>query len=388
MPSRRIDTKKAEALARWEAAHGLGPQDPKVTRLKRPTAPAAGDAPRARVPLRHKPTPEERMAETMERMNIKPLPQAENLPPYDVTQPTRYPEPDTHRAMRASYRKAIKAEGITAAALRDWREHVMQLTPEQLAELVRVTPRTIRDWENGKSRIPFAMWWVMYCTLTPAEDLPSRNAARATQYPAADMGGDVRMHIERHYGYALKPHDITAADFQHWRVHFMLLTVKQAAALVRVTPKTILDWESGKSDIPFSMWWVMHTTMQDPKHFLTRPGFHDFRVDYEDGEARLCSTRHPDISYSVYDLYLSRAAVGELASLRSELAQMNARIDGLTAENTRLRQALKGNGVTRELQAMHTRLSALVQQLATADVLSFPDADEHVDVMPLKQATA
>ncbi|PPK41027.1 hypothetical protein B0G57_1466 [Trinickia symbiotica] len=302
MPSRRIDTKKAEALARWEAAHGLGPQDPKVTRLKRPAAPAS-TAQRESAGRRHRPTtPEERMAETMERLNLKPLQAADNLPPYDVTRATRYPAvPWT------------EADGV-------------------------------RKLELIKSR----------------------------------------------YAFAMREQRITAGDFKSWREHFMFLTVEQAADLVRVTPRTIRNWESGKSEIPFAMWWVMHTTMQDPEYFLTRPGFHDFHIEHIEGEPFLCSSTYPDIRYSPSDLHLNRSALSQLYDLRAEIQRQAARLDEMTAENTRLRQALKAKGLTHELQAMHDHLSSLMKKLATADVVEFPGVAVEApdEVIPLKQATA
>lgn len=302
MPSPQVDKEKAAALARWEEANGLGPQDPKVTRLRRPAEKATPEKKRLPAQRRQPVTKAERLAENLVRFGLKPLPAADNLPPYDVTRATRYPAvPWT------------EADGVRKLEL-----------------------------------------------------------------------------IKRRYAFAMQEQRITAGDLRNWREHFMFLTVEQAAALVRVTPRTIRNWESGKSEIPFAMWWVMHCTMQDPEYFLTRPGFHDFHIEHIDGEAYLCSTTYPDIRYSPSDLFLNRSALGQLADLRGEIARQAARIDEMTAENTRLRQALKAKGLTHELQAMHDHLSSLMKKLATADVVDFPGVDIEApdEVLPLKQATA
>ena len=90
------------------------------------------------------------------------------------------------------------------------------------------------------------------------------------------------------------------------------------------------------------MWWVMHSSLQDPEYFLSRPGFHDFYIKYTpDGEAALCSRTWPDICYTPSDLYTNRAALSAVSSLQSKVAAQEQTIDELTAESTRLRQMMK-----------------------------------------------
>jgi hypothetical protein len=303
MPSRQVDAEKAAALARWEEANGLGPQDPKVTRLQRPAKPATPAKKVSSARRRRQMTATERLADALVQLDLKPLKAAENLPPYDVTRATRYP--------------AV-----------EWTK------------------------EDGVRKLDLIM---------------------------------------KRYAFAMQEQRITAGDLRNWREHFMFLTVEQAAAMVRVTPRTVRNWESGHSEIPFSMWWVMHCTMQDPEYFLTRPGFHDFYIEHCDGEAFLCSSTHPDIRYTAGDLFLNRSAINELFNLRSQIERQAARLDEMAAENTRLRQALKAKGLTQELQAMHDQLSSLMKRMATADVVDFPEpasTQEQADVIPLKQASA
>lgn len=303
MPSRQVNVEMTQALERYNEVNGLGPQDPKVTRLRRTAKPATPAKKISSAKRRRQMTAAERLSEALAQLDLKPLPAAENLPPYDVTRATRYP--------------AV-----------EWTK------------------------EDGVRKL----------------DL-----------------------IKKRYAFAMQEQRITGEDLRNWREHFMFLTVEQAAALVRVHRTTMRRWELGVLEIPFSMWWVMHCTMQDPEYFLTRPGFHDFYIEHCDGEAFLCSSTHPDIRYTAGDLFLNRSAINELFNLRSQIQRQAALLDEMEAENTRLRQALKAKGLTQELQAMHDQLSSLMKKLATADVVDFPEPDraaEHVDVIPLKQASA
>jgi DNA-binding transcriptional regulator YiaG len=233
-----------------------------------------------------------------------------------------------------------------------------------------------------------------FTPLKPAKDLPPYDVTKATRYSEAVMwtakDGAARLdRILKRYAHVMKPQGITASDFKSWREHFMLMTVDQLAALVRVTPRTVRNWENGESEIPFSMWWVMHSTVQDPENFLTRPGFHDFYIEYVDGEAVLCSSKWPDIRYTAADLFFNRCALSEVHSLRAQMERQESRLNELTAENTKLRQMLKAKGLTTELQAMHEQLTALMQKITTADVVEFPEpAKNEADIIPLKQATA
>lgn len=213
------------------------------------------------------------------------------------------------------------------------------------------------------------------------ESIPAYEVDNPTRYPAAkieDAGKLVLTNILRRYEYAMKPQGITPGDFKNWRQHFMLMSTDQLASLLRVTGRTIRGWESGKTKIPFSVWWVMHVTLQDPERFLTRPGFHDFYIDYRDGEARLCSYAYPEIRWSATDLYFNRCALNEVLDLRRTIEKQSNAYQNLEAENTRLRQLLKKKGISNELEALQEKISDLAKRLNTADVLDFIADPEQV----------
>lgn len=231
--------------------------------------------------------------------------------------------------------------------------------------------------------------------LQPAEDLPPYDVTSPTRYPAAPMNsaiGDERLrYILKRHEWVMKPQGISPGDFRNWRQYSMLMTPEQLAELVRVSPRTVRNWENGTTPIPFSMWWVMHCTLQDPEYFLTRPGFHDFyiRYDHAKGEAVLCSHTWPDIQCTPHELYLFRSALGQVGTLQSQVAQQQKEIDALTAENTRLRQMLKAGTVANELAAMHEHIGNLLKQMHTADIVSFPEVAPTPEVIDFpRQATA
>lgn len=231
--------------------------------------------------------------------------------------------------------------------------------------------------------------------LKKADDIPAYDVTRATRYDEVVMwkrAGDERLDATlKRYEWVMKPQGVTAADFKNWREHIMLMNHEQLGALVRVNERTIRNWENGTSEIPFAMWWVMHSTLQDPDYFLTRPGFHDFYIGYDHnrGEATLCSHTWPDIRCTPTDLYVQRAAVNQVGAQRYQLEQKDKEIAELTAQNTKLRQMLKEGTVAAELTAMHEHIGTLLKRMHTADVLAFPDVETTSDIIPFpRQASA
>lgn len=290
MPSLLDDNDMAAALARYEAANGFAPVDPKVTPMRgrgrpRKTAPAVPPGPK---PGKRQ-TPEQERERLLALYKLEPLRKAESLPAYDVTDVTRYP------------------------AVPEWKAHK--------------NPNVTRIWQR--------------------------------------------------YSYAMPEHSISPASLKLWREHVAYMSPDQVAQMVRVDVKTVRNWESGKSAIPFTMWWVMHCTLQDPEFFLDRPGFHDFYIEYDRDRNQpvLCSHTWPDIRVSPTDLYIQRTATSRLFQLEVQLAAKQREVDELTAENTRLRQMLKAGTVADELAAMHTHIGNLLAKMHTADVVEFPAAE-------------
>lgn len=227
--------------------------------------------------------------------------------------------------------------------------------------------------------------------LPKAEEIQPYDVTKPTRYPEVVMwnttGSAMLDKVLKRYAHIMKPQGITPQDFNMWREHFMLMSPEQLGALIRVSPRTVRAWESGQSRIPFSMWWVMHVTLQDPAYFLTRPGFHDFYIEYIDGVAHLCSYSYPDIRWTPTDLYFNRCALNEVLSLRREVKEHIEKFQALETENTRLRRMLKTRGVTAELEAMQAHISDLMKRVHTADVMQFEVASEaECDTPPAHKA--
>lgn len=216
--------------------------------------------------------------------------------------------------------------------------------------------------------------------LPKAEKIERYDVTKPTRYPEVVMwntaGSLMLDNILKRYAHIMGPQGVTPLDFKMWREHFMLMNPEQLGALVRVPASVIREWESGETPIPFSMWWVMHVTMQDPEYFLTRPGFHDFYIEYVEGKAYLCSHSYPDIRWTATDLYFNRCALNEVLCLREQIKRQEECQQALTAENTRLRQMLKTEGVTAELQSMYDHIGAMMKRIQTADVMRFQAPQE------------
>ena len=130
----------------------------------------------------------------------------------------------------------------------------------------------------------------------------------------------------------MKAQVLSPRDFKMWREYYMLMKPEQLGALLRVTARTVRSWEGGASRISFSMWWVMHVTMQNQEYFLTRPGFHDYYIEYRDGVPSLCSRSWPDIRWMATDLYVNRCAVSEVTRLRVVIEKRDESLRNLAAE--------------------------------------------------------
>jgi len=404
MPSKRdipSDTKKA--LERYYAAQGHS-TDPKVTQLR--TQQAADEARAVQKAALKEEERKRRLAERntgrinsmLTRYRQAPLEEV-TPPPYDVAKvdcsrnkpPFFAPIKEFVRNVPRRVADKGGENGIEPATLKTWREQHLGMTVDQLAALIRVTSRTVRMWESGKSRIPFAMYWVMK-QLQPS-DLPEGfDASKPTRYAKPVMVDNGRITLDgilRRNAFIMKEHGVSALALQHWRLHMLYMSPEQLAELVRVPVKTVLAWESGETPIPFSMWWVMHSTLQDPAVFLTRPGFHNFYIDYYDGEAVLCSRTHPDIRYTVTELYTGKVALKGIEALHQQLEQQVRLNEELVAENTRLRQMAKTGAVAQELAAMQAHIADLLKRMNTADVLPFPETEPAGQVVDFpRQASA
>lgn len=290
---------------------------------------------------------------------------------------------DTQKALARYYAAEGHSEDPKVKPLRAPRR---AKAPAPAKRKKAMTPQELRD-------SVLAMYRLQH--LQKAENLPPYDVTSSTRYPAAPMStrlGDERLkHILKRYEWVMKPQGVSPVELKHWRENIMYMNTEQLASLVRVNERTIRNWESGTSEIPFSMWWVMHSTLQDPGYFLTRPGFHDFYIDYDrnTGEPVLTSHTWPEIRATPTNLYFNQAALNQVGQLQAKVGQLEQKVDQLTAENTRLRQMVKAGTVAAELQAMHAHIGGLLKQMHTADIVAFPETEQTAQVVDFpRQASA
>jgi hypothetical protein len=291
---------------------------------------------------------------------------------------------DTQKALARYYAAEGHSEDPKVKPLRAPRAKAK--APAQRRKSTKLTPAEFRDSVMRMYRLQ---------ELKKAEDLPAYDVTNPTRYPAAPMStrlGDERLrNILTRYQWVMKEQGISPEELKFWRENVMCMNTAQVAALVRVNERTVRNWESGTSEIPFSMWWLMHCTLQDPGYFLTRPGFHDFYIDYDraSGEPVLCSYTYPEIRATPTNLYFNQAALNQVGQLQAKVGQLEQKVNQLTAENTRLRQMVKAGTVAAELQAMHAHIGGLLKQMHTADIVAFPETEQTAQVVDFpRQASA
>lgn len=215
----------------------------------------------------------------------------------------------------------------------------------------------------------------------PDVPLPQRQlpVSKKTGMPVRRTGVHETHGLPQWYERALRVDELTPTAFAHWRKNYVQLTIDECARLFRVSAGLVKRWERGTASIPFAAWYVMHCYLQSPDVWVSRCGFSDLYVEYQDGEAFLCSAEWPDIRYSHGQLVYLSQAVSRLHGIEGEIERMRQRIGELEQENVTIRQMFKQNAVTQELQAMHERLSSLLAQVSTADVYSLSQRRDQQD---------
>lgn len=137
---------------------------------------------------------------------------------------------------------------------------------------------------------------------------------------------------------------------------------------MRVSPQQIRSWESGRSPIPFAVWYMMHSLLQSPDVWLARCGFADLYVEYRNGEAYLRSATYPGVRFTHAQLCYYELAMRRLDTLQKEHREVCAQLEALRAENADLRNMFARGHVTAELRDMSDRLRELLGRIGTADV--------------------
>jgi DNA-binding transcriptional regulator YiaG len=148
----------------------------------------------------------------------------------------------------------------------------------------------------------------------------------------------------------------------------MGMTTNQCAAYLRVTDRTIRNWESGDVPVQFSAFELMRIVFESAAFKLSHKEWDGWFIS---DEGQLVS---PDVSCSFTpgDLNYFSFNRSEAAKLANETYRLQTELDKATAENTRLRQLFLSQGLVDELAAMKEQVNRLMETVATAKVIPFP----------------
>jgi DNA-binding transcriptional regulator YiaG len=218
-----------------------------------------------------------------------------------------------------------------------------------------------------------------WCARTPEE-------IKETKHPIKALNGRNGQAIWQKKILELDP--VGPLDLKHWRLYYLNITQDECARLLRIPLTTYVKWEAGKQKIPFLMWYMVHCVLQWDEVRLSKAGFADFYINYQNGNAYLCSAEYPDIKFAPADLAYFGRAIQHLNNIEKRNKELQAQVDRLTFENTELRRMYKANKVTAQVEAMQEQINALMMRLNTADVMPFEAPQERMPATTLSLKVA
>lgn len=167
--------------------------------------------------------------------------------------------------------------------------------------------------------------------------------------------------------------EVTGEQFKALRL-ILSMTRKQCAAYLRLDPKTIERWETGKQRILFPAFEALRLLSETVHARLSHRQWDGWFFSRATGE--FVSPDVGRLAVTPHELNRLPQLYADLAEARRETERQKTRADELQAENTRLRELFLSQGVTDELHSMHGRLSALLSQLNTARIYNLPAVTE------------
>ena len=169
---------------------------------------------------------------------------------------------------------------------------------------------------------------------------------------------------------------VGAKDFCLLRQHLLGITRHQCAAYLRVIPKTVERWETGRLKVPFIVFELLRLVYESVQFRLSHPEWDGWFIGESDGFFVSPGVGRLDITPGQLNSlpYLrqsNRALESENRSLQKELLEAQA-------ENTRLRQVISSNVLEQQLFAMKKKLDQLLSAVHTAQLVEFiPQPDRN-----------
>lgn len=143
----------------------------------------------------------------------------------------------------------------------------------------------------------------------------------------------------------------------------------QCAAYLRVDCRTIRRWENGEIVIPFAAFELLRMISESVQFRMSHPAWDGWFMA-KDG-----TLNSPDVGGSGFTpelLNINFITHNQNATLRDDVARLQAELDDAQTENTRLRQMFVAQGVVDELAVMKDTINDLMARIATAKVIPFP----------------
>lgn len=184
--------------------------------------------------------------------------------------------------------------------------------------------------------------------------------------------GHGEMHLPPWMQQAEEWPQITPERFKELRKLMLQLKAAQCAALLRVNVTTVWRWESGALPVPFAAYMALRLLLDVrylPHQVKAWDGWRIINTGPDVG--MLYDAKTTGEMFSPAELRASRWVKGERDAWQRRAEKAEAKAAELEAENTRLRKLYQTQGVTRELRQMHERIGALLEGVATADLIEF-----------------
>ena len=167
--------------------------------------------------------------------------------------------------------------------------------------------------------------------------------------------------------------DVSADGFANIRKYALKISRKQCAAYLRVSEKTILRWETGKVEIPFSAFELLRVVYFTAQFKLSHPDWDGWFIS---DNGKLVSPFSPDISLSPGEINLVPFLHKWNAIMKTEIEELKQELAKTITENTALRELFLANGITDEVAAMQDKINTLMARINTARVIPFAPKDE------------
>ncbi|BAO30416.1 hypothetical protein [Sulfuritalea hydrogenivorans] len=233
---------------------------------------------------------------------------------------------------------------------------------------MKTTNTTLIKDATHKRQAPTRVWVL--------EEMPSKSWGEMNRYIRKNSDA---MHLPPWMEQADEWPEITPERFIELRKFMLQLKAVQCAALLRVNPSTVWRWENGSIPIPFAAYMALRLLLDVrflPHQVKEWEGWQIINAGPDVG--MLYDSKRSGTMVSPGDIRAARYAKGERDAWQRRAEKAETKAAELEAENTRLRQLFNAQGVTKELRQMQEKLSAMLDDIGTAEIIDYrPAAASH-----------